>query len=83
MESVQNIAHILPVKTKWPWYVKSALTRHLKKKFITANLTLSTMASFVLLVIVHTPRIACGQTHTQDYYCNTLCVSALRIKNTL
>ena len=62
--------------------------RQFKKKRhfnIAANLTLNTMASFVILLIARTARIACSDghtyiqtdrhthTHTRDNYCNPLC----------
>ena len=44
---------------------------------IAANLTLNTMASFVILLIARTARIACADrqtdTHTRDNYCNPRC----------
>ena len=54
---------------------------------IAANLTLSTIVSFVL--VAHTARIACADrhtdththTHTRDNYCNPLCALAQRVKN--
>ena len=61
---------------------------------IAANLTLNTMASFVILLIVRTARIACVQTyrqththththtHIRDNYCNPLCACAPRVNNT-
>ena len=62
--------------------------RQLKKRLfnIAANLTLNTMASFVILLIACTARIACSDrhtyiqtdrhTHTRDNYCNPLCACA-------
>ena len=60
---------------------------------IAANLTLNTMASFVILLIAHTARIACSdrhtyrqtdrQTHTRDNYCNPLCACAPRVNYAL
>ena len=54
---------------------------------IAANLTLNTIASFVILLIARTARIACvrtyrqadRQTHTRDNYCNPLCACAPRV----
>ena len=47
------------------------------------------MASFVILLIARTARIACSDrhtdthTHTRDNYCNPLCACAPRVNNTL
>ena len=55
---------------------------------IAANLTLNTMASFVILLIACTARIMCSDrhtdihTHTRDNYCNPLCACATRVNNT-
>ena len=54
---------------------------------IAANLTLNTMASFVILLTARTARIACvrtyrqtdRQTNTRDNYCNPLCACAPRV----
>ena len=60
---------------------------------IAANLTLNTMAYFVILLIARTARIACSDkhtytyiqthththTHTRDNYCNPLCACAPRV----
>ena len=58
---------------------------------IAANLTLNMMASFVILLIARTARIACSDrhtdtyihihthTHTRDNYCNPLCACAPRV----
>ena len=48
---------------------------------IAANLTLNTMASFVILLIVRTTRIACSNRHTdtQNNYCNPLCTCTPRV----
>ena len=60
---------------------------------IAANLTLNTMASFVILQIARTARIACSDRHTyrhtdrqtdththiRDNYCNPLCACAPRV----
>ena len=56
---------------------------------IAANLTLNTTASFVILLIACTARIACSDrhtyihtdrhTHTRDNYCNSLCAYAPRV----
>ena len=45
---------------------------------IVANLMLNTMASFVILLIVRTARIACAdiQTHTHTYETTTVTLSA-------
>ena len=58
---------------------------------IAANLTLNTMASFVILLIACTARIACSDRHTyiqtdrhtqtRDSYCNPLCACAPRVNN--
>ena len=54
---------------------------------IAANLTLNTMASFVILLTARTARIACSdrhtyrQTDTRDNYCNPLCACAPRVNN--
>ena len=54
---------------------------------IAANLTLNTMAFFVIHLIARTSRIACSDrhtyihtdTHTRDNYCNPLCACAPRV----
>ena len=56
---------------------------------IAANLTLNTMASFVILLIARTARIACVRTyrqtdththtHIRDNYCNPLCACVPRV----
>ena len=50
---------------------------------IAANLTLNTMASFVILLIARTARIACVRTyrhtHIRDNYCNPLCAYTPRV----
>ena len=60
---------------------------------IAANLTLNTMASFVILLIARTARIACvwtyrqtdrhthTHTHIRDNYCNPLCACAPRVND--
>ena len=58
---------------------------------IAANLTLNTMASFVILLTARTARIACSdiqtdrqtdrQTDTQNDYCNPRCACAPRVNN--
>ena len=54
---------------------------------IAANLTLNTMASFVILLIARIARIACSDrytdihTHTRDNYCNPLCACVPRVNN--
>ena len=58
---------------------------------IAANLTLNTMASFVILLTARTARIACSDrhtyihtdTHTRDNYCNPRCACAPRVNYTI